>query len=116
MTTTRFVVQIVLGAAFAGAGSFKAFGYARAKRKLPWVPDVPEALVRFIGLAELLGGLGLVLPRLTGVGGPLASLAGAGLAIVMALAASFHARRRELGIIPVNVALGLLAAFVSFTR
>src|SRR4051812_10310055 len=114
MTTALWIAQISLGTAFVLAGSFKAFRYDRAKATMSWVRAVPAGLVRFIGLSELLGGLGLILPSLTGRAPFLTPLAGVGLAVVMVMAASFHARRRELRAIPVNVLLGALATLVSY--
>jgi putative oxidoreductase len=116
MTTSLWIAQLFLGTAFVLAGSLKLLWYARARALLPWVPTVPEALVRAIGAAELLGGLGLTLPSLTGVAPYLTPLAGAALAIVMSLAAAFHGRRGELRAIPVNVVLGALAIFVAYGR
>lgn len=113
MITALSTTQLALGAAFTLAGTFKAFFYDRAKAAMPWAAQVPERLVRFIGAAELLGGLGLILPLATGVAPFVTSLAAAGLAITMVLAAAFHASRGELRAIPVNVALFAMAAFVS---
>jgi uncharacterized membrane protein YphA (DoxX/SURF4 family) len=114
MTTALWTTQISLGAAFTLAGIFKAFGYERAKTTMPWVGTVPEGLVRFIGVSELLGGLGLILPLATGVAPFITPLAAIGLAITMVLAAAFHARRGELYAIPVNVVLFAMAVFVSY--
>ena len=83
---------------------------------LPWVLDLPELVVRFIGVAEFAGGLGMVLPAVTGIRPVLTSLAGLGLALVMVLAAGFHAMRGELPIIGVNAILGALALFVAWGR
>jgi len=113
MTTALWMTQISLGAAFTLAGIFKAIGYERAKTTMPWVGAVPERLVRFIGVSELLGGLGLILPLATGVAPFITPLAALGLAATMLLAAAFHARRGELRAIPVNVVLFAMAAFVS---
>jgi uncharacterized membrane protein len=116
MTTALWISQVFLGSAFVLAGHLKLLRYGRAKTLLPWVPTLPEGLVRSIGAAELLGGVGLMLPSLTGVAPYLTPLAGAALALVMSMAAAFHARRRELRAIPVNVVLGALSLFVAYGR
>jgi hypothetical protein len=116
MTTALSTAQITLGTAFVLAGTFKAFRYDQARAKMTWVASVPKGLVTFVGLAELLGGLGMILPWVTGVAPFLAPAAGAGLMLTMVLAAGFHASRRELTAIPVNAVLGALAAFVSYGR
>lgn len=116
MHTALWIAQISLGTTFIFAGALKALRYERARATIPWVPAVSPALVRFIGAAELLGGLGLILPSATGVAPFLTSLAAVGLALTMLLAAAFHARRRELRVVPVNVVLGALAVLVASAR
>ena len=83
---------------------------------MPWVGDVPGALVRFIGVSELLGGIGLLLPSLTRIAPKLTALAAAALVAVMVLASGFHLLRGEYAAIGFNVVLGGLAAFVAWGR
>jgi uncharacterized membrane protein YphA (DoxX/SURF4 family) len=116
MNIALWIVQVLLGAMFIMAGTMKAFLYDRAYESLPWVKDVPKNLTRFIGVAELLGGIGLLLPALTGILPWLTPLAATGLALVMLLAMVFHARRREPQAIGFNGVLLLLAAFVAYGR
>ena len=116
MNIALWIVQVLLGGMFVMAGVMKAFQYERAKASLPWVKDVPRSLTRFIGIAELLGGLGLLLPAITGILPWLTPLAGAGLALVMVLAIGFHASRREAQAIGFNAVLLVLAAFVAYGR
>ena len=77
---------------------------------------VPAALVRFIGVAELLGAIGLIVPAITGIQSWLTVAAAGGLALVMLLAAIYHASRREYSHIGANVVLLLLAAFILVGR
>ena len=116
MNIALWIVQVLLGGMFVMAGMMKAFQYERARASLPWVKDVPRGLVTFIGISELLGGLGLLLPALTGILPWLTPLAAVGLALVMILAIGFHASRREGPAIGFNVALLVLAAFVAYGR
>ena len=116
MNIVLWVLQVLLGGMFIMAGVMKAFSYERAKASLPWVKDVPRGLVTFIGIAELLGGLGLLLPAITGILPWLTPLAAAGLALIMLLAMGFHASRREWSAIGINVVLFILAAFVAYGR
>ncbi|MCC2333804.1 DoxX family protein [Cellulomonas wangsupingiae] len=117
MNTALWIVQILLAVAFVGAGAMKA-GQPREKLEgfLPWVADFSTPVVRFIGVAEVLGGLGLVLPAATGIAPVLTPVAATALAVTMVLAAVVHARRREYSSIGVNVVLLLLAAFVAWGR
>src|SRR5689334_10880104 len=83
-----WIVQALLFVGFAMAGAMKAFApMEQLTQQIPWVPRVAPALVRFIGAAELAGGLGVLLPSLLRIGPRLTSLAGLGLAAVMLLAA-----------------------------
>ena len=116
MTIALWIVQVLLAAAFIFAGMNKAFRYEYAHATLPWVKDVPRGLTNFIGVAELLGGLGLLLPALTGILPWLTPLAAAGLALVMILAIGFHATRREWPAIGFNTVLLVLAVFVAYGR
>jgi putative oxidoreductase len=81
-----------------------------------WVAAVPVVLLRFIGVAEFAGGLGLILPAATRIRPVLTPLAALGLATIMVLAFVFHILRGELEALPVNLVLGGLAAFVAWGR
>ena len=116
MNVVLWIVQVVLAGMFIMAGVTKAFRYEQARASLPWVKDVPRGLTTFIGVSELLGGLGLLLPALTGVLPWLSPLAAAGLALVMLLAIGFHARRREGPAIGFNAVLLVLAVVVAYGR
>ncbi len=116
MNVALWIVQVLLAGLFLMAGVMKAFQYERAKASLPWVKDVPRGLVTFIGVSELLGGLGLLLPAITGILPWLTPLAGAALALIMVLALGFHATRREVPAIGFNLVLLVLAAFVAYGR
>ena len=116
MNIALWVVQVLLAAAFVVAGVLKTFQYERAEASLPWVKDVPHGLVTFIGISELLGGLGLLLPALTGILPWLTPLAAAGLAVIMILAGIFHATRGEASGIISNVVILALTVFVAYGR
>ena len=110
MNSALWVVQVLLAAAFIFAGVLKAFQYDRAKASLP------RGLVTFIGVSELLGGLGLLLPALTGILPWLTPLAAVGLAVIMILAGIFHATRGEMSSIITNVVILALTVFVAYGR
>ena len=112
-----WAVQALLAAAFGMAGVMKSFTpIAQLAPNLPWVTQVPEWLVRFIGASELAGALGLVLPSLTRVKPVLTVAAAAGLVVVMVLAAGFHVMQGEPQLMAPSVVLGALAAFVAWGR
>lgn len=91
-----WVLQLLLAALFAYAGTMKATLPPDAlAAAIPPMAELPLALTRFIGISEIAGALGLVLPALTRVRPGLTPLAAAALALVMVLAAGFHAMRGE---------------------
>jgi uncharacterized membrane protein YphA (DoxX/SURF4 family) len=112
-----WVVQALLAVMFGMAGVSKSTQpIAQLAQQLVWPGDVPEGLVRFIGVSELLGALGLLLPSLTRIKPGLTPLAAAGLVAVMGMAAVFHLTRAEYGGLVFNLVLGALAAFVAWGR
>jgi len=93
-----------------------AFRYEAAKKYLPWVKDRPRRVVILDGAMEILGALGVILPRLTSILPVLTPLAAAGLALIMVVAVSLHARRKEYSAIGLKGPLFLTAAFVAYGR
>lgn len=80
---------------------------------MPWVEDFSDGTVKFIGVVEILGALGLILPAATGIAPILTVLAAIGLAITMLLAAVVHFRRGEKQKTVPSVVLLALAATVA---
>jgi uncharacterized membrane protein len=117
MHTFLWIVQAFLAAAFILAGLGKL---TQSKEKLepvlPWTRDFSAGTIRLIGAAEVLGGLGVVLPAATGIAPVLTPLAATGLAVIMVLAAITHARRKEPTAIGANAILFVLAALVAWGR
>jgi uncharacterized membrane protein YphA (DoxX/SURF4 family) len=117
MNVFLWVLQAVLAAMFAMAGVMKSTQPKdKLAPKLPWAEDFSPGTVRFIGIVEFLGALGLILPAATGIAPVLTPLAATGLAVTMILAAATHARRREPGAIAFNAALLALAVVIAWGR
>ena len=117
MNVTVWVLQVLLALAFLAAGVIKT---TQPRQKLAasmgWVEDFSDATVRTIGALELLGGLGLLLPAVTGVATVLIPLAAAAMAVLMVGAAATHRRRGELPLVGFNAVLLLLAVVVAWAR
>lgn len=112
-----WIVQVLLALAFGMAGLMKTTKpIAELAAKMTWVNWVPPGMVRFIGTAELLGAIGLLLPSIFRVLPWLTPLAATGLVIIMALAAPMHIMHGEANVIGFNAFLGGLAAFVAWGR
>ena len=117
MNVVVWVVQALLGLAFLGSGTVKATQpRKKLQAQMPYVEDFTDGQVKAIGVVEILGGLGVILPAWTGIAPILTPIAATGLAIVMVVAALVHVRRKEVQAIPINTVLFALAAFVAITR
>jgi len=118
MNIILWVIQVLVGLAFIGAGYSHVFGAEQMKTRpgAEWIAAVPKPMRVFIAICEFLGGVGVILPAATGIFPWLTSLAAAGLVLIMLLAAGFHLIRREIPNIGFNVVLIALAAFVAYGR
>lgn len=116
LSPALWVVQVLLAVFFVYAGVVKLITPLEALSKMiPWTAAYP-ALVPVTGLADLLGGLGILLPTLTRVRPRLAVLAAIGLIVLQVLALLLHLVRGEFAVIPMNATLIALAAFVAWGR
>ncbi|WP_127507993.1 DoxX family protein [Paenibacillus humicus] len=116
MNMTLWIVQGLLAAGFIFSGWMKAFQHEKAKSSWSWVKDVSRGFVVFIGIVELLGVLGLILPQATDTASVLTPLAAGGLGVIVLLGAIFHVRRKEFKEIGVNVVFLALLLFVALGR
>lgn len=96
MGIVTWVLQFLLAIAFIGAGLMKlSTPKERLVERMEWARGVTPRGIKLIGLVELLGGIGLVLPALTGILPWLTTLSAIGLAIAMLLAIFTHVRLHE---------------------
>ena len=114
MKYVLWIVQILLAALFLFAGVVKFITPAEQMQAGPIV--VPLWLIYFVGVAEILGAIGLILPGLLGVGQRLTSLAALGLVVIMIGATVITLRTGLTGIALFSLVVGLLAAFVAYGR
>ncbi|MEU1854193.1 DoxX family protein [Streptomyces sp. NPDC019990] len=118
MNIVLWVLQIALAAVFLGAGLPKI---AKPKEELvapmgEWVNSFPAPGVKLLGLVEVLGAVGLVVPPLAGVAPVLSPVAAVGIVVIMVGAIAAHARESAGSKIAMNVVLGALAAVVVWGR
>lgn len=117
LSISLWVAQVILAAMFLMAGGMKSTQpIEELGKSLPWVNEVSVVLVRFIGISELMGGLGLLLPALLRIKPMLTPLAALGLLTVMVFAAVYHVTKGEYQMIGVNVILGAIALFIAWGR
>lgn len=117
MKILTWAIQILLAILFGMAGIMKSTQpVEQLSVNINWVADIPVALVRFIGVCELLAAIGLILPQLTNIRPKLTPLAAAGLTLIMVMAVVFHITRGEFPAVGFNLVLGSMAAFVAYQR
>ena len=117
MNIALWIAQGLVAALYLMAGILKTFNTAKAKEQLPWAKNRSDGFVRFVGISELLGALGLILPLVTGVLPWLTVLAATGLTIIQLLAIfQEHLPKKEYNVIPVNIVLLALAVLVIVGR
>jgi len=117
MNIALWIVLGLLTALFGYAGFLHGYQIEKARAQLAWAKDTPVALLRFVGTAEILGALAMILPMGTHILPWLTPLAGIGLAIIQILALfTVHIPRKEYFAIPINGVLMALALFVAIGR
>ena len=116
MNLVLWTLQGLMALLFLPDGIMKLRPLEEVSKRFPWVNDVPAWFVRFIGIAEILGALGLILPAFTGILPWLTVAAAVGLAIVMLSAGVFHAWRREFSSIGITVLLLALTVVIVVGR
>ncbi len=113
MKYALWIIQGLLAALFLFAGVMKlVMPIAEMTRDMP----MPGLLLRFIGVCEILGGLGLVLPAWLGIRPGLTSLAAIGLLIIMIGAIVLTAISGGPAQAAIPVLVALLLAFVVYGR
>ena len=94
MNIALWVLQGLVALLFLMIGSMKVFNYEKFKAQAG--KDVPsKGLTAFIGVSEIAGALGLILPWATGVLPVLTPIAAAALAVVMVLALGHHLQHKH---------------------
>lgn len=118
MTYVLWIIQILLALVFLFAGGTKLVLPLDVLKSMgsPNQIQLPGLLLRFIGVAEVLGALGLILPGLLRIKPWLTPLAAAGLVVIMIGATALTMASGEVGSAIVPLVTGLLAAFVAYGR
>jgi hypothetical protein len=113
MTYALWIVQGLLALLFLFAGGMKLVQPIEA---LTAQTPLPGLFVRFIGVAEVLGAIGLILPGLLGIRPGLTPLAAVGLVLIMIGAIVFTLAGGEVAMVLIPLVVGFLLAFVAYGR
>jgi hypothetical protein len=121
MNVALWIAQVLLALAFGAVGFTKLrddrLTYANARPPMTsFAEDLSDRLYKTLGVLEVAGAIGLVLPRLLGIAPVLTPLATLGIVGLMVGAVVLHLRRREPQLIIINGVLMLLALFVLWGR
>ncbi len=118
MNAWLWIGQIVLAVIFGAAGLMKLrSSRAELRARGGWIDDLPDWMPKFIGVAEILGAIGVIVPPLFDMDAAIVPIAAGSLAVVMVLAAFVHLLRREfVPYVIVNAVIFAVAAFVTWGR
>ena len=118
MNIGLWICQILLALVFGYSGLMKST--KTEKELVPMgqtgVENLSPSLIRFIGIMELLGVVGIILPWLTRILPVLTPIAAIGFGIIMILASVIHFRRNEKTTVLLNLFLLFVCAFVAYGR
>ena len=113
MTYALWIVQALLALLFLFAGGMKL---VLPLEKMAGPVELPGWLLRFVGVCEVLGGVGLILPSVLRIRPGLTPLAACGLVIIMIGAIAITLSAGLIGPALASLIVGLLAAFVAYGR
>jgi len=118
MNIALWIIQGLLALLFLFAGGTKLVMSIEAMRAMgpPNQILLPGLLIRFIGVVEVLGALGLILPGLFRIKPGLTPLAAAGLVIIMIGAVVTTLASGDIAPALFPMVVGLLAGFVAYGR
>jgi hypothetical protein len=115
MNVVLWIVQALLAALFLFAGGMKLIiPIDEMMKQMPLA--LPAWFLRFTGVVEILGALGLVLPWLLRIQPALTPLAAAGLVIVMTGAVVYSVVAGSVASALIPLVVGLFCAFVAYGR
>jgi hypothetical protein len=119
MNALLWLLQIALAATFAGAAALKLLLPRDRLAKTPvggWVYDFPAAMLKPLGVAELLGAIGVIVPPLVHIAPILTPIAACGLLLTMVGAFVTHLRRHEYLSVANTVVVAIAAGVVAWGR
>jgi uncharacterized membrane protein YphA (DoxX/SURF4 family) len=113
MNIALWIIQTLLAALFLFAGGMKLI---TPIEEMTQQIAMPGWFLRFIGVAEVLGAIGLILPWLLQIRPALTPLAAAGLVIIMTGATVLTVIIMDISTALIPLATGILCAFVAYGR
>jgi uncharacterized membrane protein YphA (DoxX/SURF4 family) len=115
MNIALWIAQALLAAIFLFAGGMKLIIPIEEMTKQMPIP-LPGWFLRFTGIVEVLGAIGVILPWVLRIRPALTPLAATGLVIVMIGATVYTLAAGDFASAPIPLVVGILAAFVAYGR
>lgn len=116
MTIVYWLVAAMLALFYVYSGGVKVLRNREQLRPMMrWVDTVPTWGIRAVGVLEMLGAVGLILPPLTGIAPVLALVAAVGLVVLQLFAGSLRLARRETKDLWLNGVLPVLAVIAAWS-
>lgn len=117
MNIILWIAQVFVAAGFIWVATIKLFEpIEKIAAMWPWTGEVPSLMVRLLGVVDLLGGLGLILPSLLRIKPGLTAFTAVAIIALMVCAGIFHIARGEAAVIWVNIFFAVIAAFIAWGR
>ncbi len=111
-----WVLQWLFGVYFLAIGILHFVVPEGLPAQLGWMYELSDTLHVVTGIAEILGGLGLILPSITRIRPELTPLAALGLIVIMVGAVVWHIGRDELTNVGINVLNAVILAYIAYGR
>lgn len=114
MYIALWIVQILVALGFLMAGGMKTFApIERLHGQMAWTNHASAPIVRLVGILELLGAVGLILPAATRIAPVLTPIAAICLVVTMIVAMVIHLRLNDAKGMSVPLVLLLLSLFIA---
>jgi hypothetical protein len=117
LNISLWIAQVSLLGIYGAYGVYKTFFTEKAKEKMNWTNGRSDNFIRFVGIAELLGAIGVVLPMVTGTLPWVTVLAAVGLTLVQGFAIfTEHLPKKVYKFLPLNLYFTAMSIFVIIGR
>lgn len=111
-----WILQWVFGLYFIAIGVMHFVVPEGLPAQMGWMYELSDTMHAITGVAEILGGLGLILPGVTGIRPELTIAAAIGLLVVMIGAFVWHIGREEVQNMGFNVFIALVMVYIAYGR
>lgn len=116
MNIILWIAQVILAILFVMGAVMKFMPIEKISTMMPWTGQISPFIVRLLGIIDLLGATGLILPSLLRIKPHLTYWTAIGIILLMICAIIFHVSRGEGSVIGMNVFCIVLAGFVGWGR